>query len=184
MTKLEVGVSDTPIERQRLSVGQLCLRQLVGSAQLAPLLQGVTILHPNGPVLRISVENLPVEPGGELPLPRVSSAIRKGERVAFPMRQTEARPINNPVQCHFTINRLAGVAWPGSEAPSDARARPRTNVGSACRHSFPMVSISTTRQASSSATARGEQPLVALPIDLEPRNACVAMEKEGREAGT
>jgi hypothetical protein len=32
--------------------------------------------------------------------------------------------------------------------------------------------------------ARGEQSLVALRIDLKRRNACVAMKKEGREAGT
>ena len=35
MTELEVGVGDAPVERQRLAIGELRSRQLVGVAQLA-----------------------------------------------------------------------------------------------------------------------------------------------------
>src|SRR5271163_977518 len=77
MTELQVRVGDARIERKRPSVGNLGLRQLVGVAQLAGLLQRVTILDPNGRIMGISAKNPFVEPGREIPLPHASGPIRE-----------------------------------------------------------------------------------------------------------
>ena len=91
MAELQVCIGDGRIERQRPSVGGLRAGQLFRVAQLAQFLQGVTVLHPNRRISGISVESLPVELSGELPLPRVSGAVgkRDGARPAAP--QTKAR---------------------------------------------------------------------------------------------
>ena len=91
MAELQVRVGGARIERQRPPVGGLGAGHLVGVAQLAGLLQGMTVPHPNRRISGISVESLPVELSGKLPLPRVSGAVgkRDGARPAAP--QTKAR---------------------------------------------------------------------------------------------
>jgi hypothetical protein len=61
----------------------------------------MTELNPNGRIAGISVENLTVELGGELPLPRVSCTIGQSNKIRLPAQQTGPREVNHPVRRHF-----------------------------------------------------------------------------------
>src|SRR5438094_394684 len=80
VSELQVRVGSTRIKRERPPVGNLGLRQHVGVAQLARLLQCMSVLNPNRRITRISIESLAVKSSGVFPLPRVSRPIGESDQ--------------------------------------------------------------------------------------------------------
>jgi hypothetical protein len=92
---LKDGPRYSRVERQRLSVGGLRLRQLFRVPYLAGLLQCVTVLNPDGRIAGIPVKSLPVEHCGKLPLRCVSGAIGESDDVRPPTPRYDAQHLSH-----------------------------------------------------------------------------------------